>query len=98
MFKRVISRDDGAPWGHTGLNSKTWLDVPVYPVLINNLIATQPGVYFDALIKMETPVGGDKYPHVVMWDGEMYLEDGHTRVTRAMLDGKRSVDVRIWEM
>ena len=96
-FKRIISRDNGTPWGKTGMTSKKWLKVKTVNVKISDLIATQPGVLLHALSLdwRETPVGGDKYPHVISWRGELYLEDGHHRVIRSLLKGKRKVKVRV---
>lgn len=96
-FKRIISRDNGAPWGETGMNSRKWLEIAPVDVRIENLIATQPGVLLHALSDdyAEPPVGGDTFPHVVYWRGEMYLEDGHHRVMRLLLNGNRKVWVRI---
>lgn len=97
MFKAVISRDNGTPWPETGMNSKKWLDQPVRWVYIPHLIATQPGVLFHALMDSydEIPVGGDKYPHVIVWNGEYYLEDGHHRVMKRLLSGDKWAPVRL---
>jgi len=98
-FKRIVSREDGEPWGDTGMSSLTWLSVPPANVVIADLIATQPGVLLHALARDydETPIGGDVYPHVILWDGELYLEDGHHRVVRRLLRGKKKVMARVIE-
>lgn len=99
MFESVISRDGGAPWGTTGLTSATWLEVPVRLVLLNSLIATQPGITFEALLR---PVGksysGDPFAHVVVWQGKNYLEDGHHRAVKAMLRGRVALLARVLEI
>ncbi|MBI4900901.1 MAG: type II toxin-antitoxin system VapB family antitoxin [Actinobacteria bacterium] len=97
-FAGVISRDQGCPWGTTGLSTATWADVPVVPVTVATLTATQPGVLIAALIEAGVPVGGDEYPHVVIWQGRAYLEDGHHRVMRALIAGQRSIDARVFDM
>lgn len=91
MFKGIISRDSGCPWGETGMSSAKWLDVPARAVSIADLHATQPGVYLHALSGETVPVGGDQLPHVIDWAGEMYLEDGHHRVIRALIAGSKTV-------
>jgi hypothetical protein len=99
VFRNIISRDNGCPWGTTGLTSKTWLNVPVVEVRISDLTATQPGVLLHALRDdAPLPVGGDEYPHVVEWNGIPYLEDGHHRVVRARLAGKTTIKVRLLEL
>lgn len=95
MFRSVISRDGGCPWGSSGLSSATWRDVPAVDVKIADLVATQPGVLFEALAADAAPVGGDPLPHVIEWRGERYLEDGHHRVVRAALRGAESVLARL---
>jgi hypothetical protein len=96
-FKRIISRDNGTPWGETGMDSRKWLSIPVVKVQIKDLIATQPGVLLLALAwDYDQPsVGGDEYPHVIKWRGELYLEDGHHRVIRRLLAGKTRAKVRL---
>lgn len=98
MFRAVISRDGGCPWGSSGLSSATWRDVPAEPVTIADLVATQPGVLFEALAADATPVGGDPLPHVIEWRGQRYLEDGHHRVVRAALGGATVVSARVLQV
>ena len=96
MFKGIISRDNGCPWGETGMSSAKWLDVPTAVLPIRELVATQPGVLLHALADdVPSPVGGDPFPHVIRWRGCLYLEDGHHRVVRARLNGRRAVRVRV---
>jgi len=94
MFKAIISRVGGCPWGATGMTSATWLGVPVETFAIADLTATQDGVYFHALAAGPAPVGGDPYPHVIEWAGGLYLEDGHHRVVRALLAGQATIEAR----
>lgn len=70
MFKEIISREQGCPWGSSGQSSATWLNVPVEVVQISDLVATQPGVLLHALTDdVSVPYGGDLYPHVILYDG-----------------------------
>lgn len=73
MFKAVISRDGGEPWGPTGMTSAKWLGVPLQMVRIGDLIATQPGLLIEALAGPTSPVGGDAFPHVIRWRDGLYL-------------------------
>lgn len=94
-FRGIISRDDGEPWGDTGMTTAKWLDLPLTTVRIADLIATQPGLLLHALAGELEPVGGDAYPHVIDWDGSLYLEDGHHRAIRALLYGDRLMLARV---
>ena len=99
MFKDIISRDNGCPWGDTGMTTRKWRNVPTQVVTIAELIATQPGVLLASLSDhAPEPVGGDTYPHVIAWRGELYLEDGHHRVVRARLNDHHIVEARVLEV
>lgn len=96
MFKGIISRDNGEPWGKTGMTTAKWLNQPVETFNIADLIATQPGVLLHALTDTHTTtVGGDVYPHVIQWAGKHYLEDGHHRVVRAAISGHKTIKARL---
>jgi ParB-like chromosome segregation protein Spo0J len=96
VFKDIISRDNGCPWGTSGQTSATWLNVPVVELPISELVATQPGLLLHALSdKAPQPVGGDIFPHVILWNGTYYLEDGHHRTVRARLSGQTTVKARL---
>jgi hypothetical protein len=92
MFRGVAATRD---WPATGMSSQRWLTLPATTVAIAELVATQPGVLFQALLEPGEPVGGDPLPHVIHWQGRMYLEDGHHRVTRALIDGHHTIEARV---
>lgn len=97
MFAGVVSRDGGEPWPDQGMTSELWWRQPVGEFMIDELVATQPGILFAALNEGTVPYGGDPLPHVVRWQGVSYLEDGHHRVVRAALAGQRTVVARYLE-
>lgn len=75
----------GRPYPPTGLTTARWIaEVPVEVVPLARLYLTQPGVDIAALFGLSEHIS-DRYPHVVAWDGELYLEDGHTRVVRVAM-------------
>jgi len=98
MFKAIISRDNGEPWGPTGMSTSKWLRQPVQTFRIADLIATQPGILLHALTDGFQSRGADAYPHVIQWQGNTYLEDGHHRVVRAAINGERTVSARVLEV
>lgn len=87
--------DVSRPWPKTGMTSQKWLDVPVRAVQLRMLTLTQDGIYLKPLLEPETPVGGDRHPHVVLWKNRYYLEDGHHRVIRSAIEGYPLVFARV---
>lgn len=94
-MRGVVAREAVAPLTRS-MTSVKWLEVPVEIVPISQLYATQDGVYFDALLEVADPVGGDRFPHVAMDAHGCYLlEDGHHRVLRAALAGRAAIAARV---
>lgn len=92
---------DPRPYPITGLTSQLWIDtVPVVNVRFKDLWLTQAYVRIDMLFLAEDinhSWSGDPYPHVVEWEGKLFLEDGHNRITRAALRGHRSMRARVFD-
>lgn len=76
------------------MSTARWLTIPTRTVRIDELTATQPGIYFHGL-NTDTPVGGDQSPHVIDWHGTLYLEDGHHRAIKAALNGQDTITARV---
>jgi hypothetical protein len=92
MFAGMIDKGVKRPWGDLEIN---WRDIAPEAVRISSLTATQSGVYFEPLMPgFERK--GDEYPRVIVYDGVSYLEDGHHRVVRKMLEGKRYIWARVY--
>lgn len=73
------------PYPETGLSTATWMQIEPEWVHWRDLITTQGYVSIPALLGQVPPHGVDPFPHVVEWDGRLYLEDGHNRVVRNIL-------------
>jgi hypothetical protein len=86
------------PYPATGLNSRLWQEQPKEYVWFNDMTTTQNGVYLDALLFGSCSHSGDELPHAVYYEDRYYLEDGHTRVARAILDGELGMWCRIYEV
>lgn len=95
MFKGVVDKNliSNLSLGMTTLRWVTEVKVRTLP--INWLIATQPGVLFAPLLVFIQPIGGDPYPHVIFYNGDYYLEDGHHRVMKSILSGLTTIDCRV---
>lgn len=85
------------PYPPTGITSADWRTLPLTFVRFDTLTTTQDGIYLHALFGDAEPAGGDRFPHVVLHDGVMYLEDGHTRVAREYLRGYGGACMRIYD-
>jgi hypothetical protein len=89
------------PYPATGLTTARWkTEVDAMPVYLSDLYLTQQGVYIAPLFGLADLNGNgstDIYPHVVAWNGELYLEDGHTRVVRQALAGTRVMRMRVYK-
>lgn len=89
------------PYPVTGLTTRLWIEtVPIQLIRFSDLWLTQDGVKIEHLFNTEDlnhSYSGDRFPHVVMWEGKHYLEDGNHRVVRAALRGYRSGNCRVFE-
>jgi hypothetical protein len=94
MFAGVIDKSQGLPWGDVEID---WMAIAPRAVRISALTATQLGVHFAPLLPEFTRPGHlDEFPRVIVIPGEAaYLEDGHHRVVRKMLEGKLYVWARV---
>ncbi len=52
---------------------------------LDQLITTKRELALDRLLAEDSTFYGDLFPHVVQWDGGLYLEDGVHRALRAAL-------------
>lgn len=86
------------PYPVTGLTTARWVtEVDLDVVHLHQLWLTQDSVRVAALFGLTDPTRfSDAYPHVVAYDGELYLEDGHHRVLRAyFLDAAPAQAMRV---
>ena len=83
------------PYPVSGLNTRLWEEtVPIEYVDFSELTLTQDGVYFEKLFGSELAV--DRYPHVIAYQGRKFLEDGHHRVLRAVLQHADGMLMRVF--
>lgn len=95
MFKAVAAE---RPYPETGLNTASWRAVAVHQVPIRALTATRGDLKISALAPGLTSTSGDPLVHVVKWQGEHYLEDGHHRVVREAIAGSTLVVARVLDL
>jgi Arc/MetJ family transcription regulator len=92
IFKAVR---DGRPYPEHGLTIKEWADIPPRQVRLDELITTKRELALDRLLAEDSTFYGDLFPHVVQWQGAMYLEDGLHRALRAALQQRTSIHARV---
>lgn len=52
----------------------------------------------EALLEEDSTFFGDLFAHVVLWRGELYLEDGLHRALRAALQQRQTLHARVLEL
>ncbi|MDT9593442.1 type II toxin-antitoxin system VapB family antitoxin [Nocardioides zeae] len=92
IFKRVGS---GRPYPAHGLDAGDWAAVPPRQVRLDQLVTTKDTLQLAALLDEDSTFFGDLFAHVVMWHGEMYLEDGLHRALRAALQQRNVLHARV---
>ena len=92
IFKQV---QDGKPYPDHGLSTKQWAEIPPRPVRLDQLITTKRELGLDRLLADDSTFYGDLFPHVVNWDGQLYLEDGVHRALRAALQQRTTIHARV---
>ena len=74
---------------------KQWAEIPPRPVRLDQLITTKRELALDRLLAEDSTFYGDLFPHVVQWEGELYLEDGVHRALRAALQQRTTIHARV---
>jgi Arc/MetJ family transcription regulator len=92
IFKRV---GDGRPYPDHGLSAKAWAQVPPRQIRLDQLVTTKDTLQLAALLDAESTFFGDLFAHVVLWEGEYYLEDGLHRALRAALQQRNVLHARV---
>jgi Arc/MetJ family transcription regulator len=92
IFKAVLDR---RPYPDHGLTMKQWSEIPPRPIRLDQLITTKRELALDRLLADDSTFYGDLFPHVVQWQGSLYLEDGLHRALRAALQQRNSIHARV---
>jgi len=92
IFKAVR---DGKPYPDHGLSLREWARIPPRQVRLDQLVTTKRELALDQLLAEDSTFYGDLFPHVVEFDGALYLEDGLHRALRAALQQRTTMHVRV---
>lgn len=92
IFKRV---GESRPYPEHGTTSRAWSQVPPRQVRLDQLVTTKDTLKLTSLLDEDSTFYGDLFAHVVLWQGEYYLEDGLHRALRAALQQRHVVHARV---
>lgn len=93
IFKAV---GDSRPYPPHGLTStREWATIPPRMVRLDEMVTTKSTLDLHNLLAEDSTFYGDLFPHVVVWEGVAYLEDGLHRALRAALHGRPAVHARV---
>ncbi|NKZ03085.1 type II toxin-antitoxin system VapB family antitoxin [Actinomadura latina] len=95
IFKAV---GDGRPYPDHGLSSRDWAKIPPRQVRLDQLVSTKREMDLQSLLAKDSTFYGDLFPHVVQWQGELYLEDGLHRALRAALRQRSVLHARVLDL
>lgn len=93
IFKRV---GDSRPYPEHGYQQ--WTSIPPQQVRLDELVTTKRTLDLEALLEEDSTFYGDLFAHVIVWQGEMYLEDGLHRALRAALQQRQTLHARVLEL
>lgn len=62
------------------------------------LITTKAVLDLHSLLAKDSTFYGDLFPHVVQWQGDLYLEDGLHRALRSALHQRSILHARVLEL
>lgn len=92
IFKGVLGE---RPYPPHGLSLREWAEIPPRQVRLDQLTTTKRELALDKLLAEDSTFYGDLFPHVVEWNGALYLEDGLHRALRAALQQRTQIHARV---
>ncbi|PCC28852.1 antitoxin VapB [Arthrobacter sp. MYb224] len=98
---KVIFRAVGAsrPYPeHQLTTSRQWSEIPPQQVKLDELVTTKTVLDLEALLSEDSTFYGDLFPHVVLWQGTLYLEDGLHRALRSALHHRSVLHARVLDL
>ena len=95
VFKAV---GDTRPYPDHGLDARGWSRIPPRQVRLDRLVTTRRELYLDRVLADDSTFYGDLFPHVVQWNGELYLEQGVHRALRCALHQRNSLHARVLDL
>lgn len=96
IFKAV---GDSRPYPEHGVVTPSdWAKIAPQQVWLAELVTTQSTLDLATLLDADSTFYGDLFPHVVSWNGTLYLEDGVHRALRTALHHRSKIHARVLEL
>ena len=92
IFKGVR---EGRPYPDHALSHRQWAQIPPRQIRLDELVTTTTVLALDRLLSEDSTFYGDLFPHVVEYQGALYLEDGLHRALRAALQQRNQIHARV---
>lgn len=83
---------------HSFTSQREWGTLAPTQVRLDRLITTQRMLDLSTLFGEDSTFYGDLFPHVVHWNGQLYLEDGVHRALRTALQHRPIMYTRILDL
>ena len=77
------------------MTTRDWAMIPPRQIRLDTLVTTKRELALDALLADDSTFYGDLFPHVVEYQGSLYLEDGLHRALRAALQQRNQIHARV---
>ncbi|EGD57035.1 type II toxin-antitoxin system VapB family antitoxin [Gordonia neofelifaecis] len=95
IFKGVR---DGKPYVDHGLTSREWAQIPPRQFRLDQLTTVTTVLALDKLLSEDSTFYGDLFAHVVLFEGNLYLEDGLHRAVRSALRNRIIIHARMLDL
>lgn len=87
------------PYTLPAMSTEQWKQIEPTTVRLDDLVMQQDHLYMDSLVNPNARTyTGDTYPYVVRFGGKHYVEDGHHRVVRRKLAGRKTIKARVLDV
>ncbi|MCP3426745.1 type II toxin-antitoxin system VapB family antitoxin [Rothia sp. AR01] len=96
IFKAV---GEARPYPEHGCTTpRDWGVIAPQQVRLDHLITTQRMLDLATLLHDDSTFYGDLFPHVVRWNGQLYLEEGVHRALRSALQRRQVMYARVLDL
>jgi len=80
------------------VSSRDWSELAPQQVKLDQLVTTKSTLDLETLLSEDSTFYGDLFPHVVRYQGVLYLEDGVHRALRSALHHRSVIHARILDL